>query len=122
MNPTKIELPRIFNYVNYSSGNYGAHCMAVEIPQLITVYFSYKTIIAFRFKGNLVVRENEWGPTTGKHLNAIDEDKKSRISGKTFELIYELAVNNPGIEADVFRTKMREIIDEAQCVREALAA
>lgn len=49
------------------------------------VYFSYETPIAFRaVYGPLIVRENEWGPTTGEHLNYLCEDKKSRISGDKF--------------------------------------
>ena len=32
------------------------------------------------------VRENDWGPTTGKHLNWIDNgNKEHRISGEEFE-------------------------------------
>ena len=49
------------------------------------VYFSYETPIAFQaVSGPLIVRENEWGPTTGKHLNYLNGDKKSRISGDKF--------------------------------------
>lgn len=49
-------------------------------------YFSYETCIAFNLGGYWVVRENEWGPTTGKHLNYIDNgEKSSRISGEDFE-------------------------------------
>lgn len=37
----------------------------------VTLYFSYETLIGFR-KGNfLCIRKNEWGNTTGKHMNAI---------------------------------------------------
>ena len=34
--------------------------------------FSYKTLIAFRSAGPWRARVNVWGPTTGKHLNALD--------------------------------------------------
>ena len=52
----------------------------------MTVWYSYKTVVAFRVEyGRTVVRENEWGPTTGKHLNAIDDGAKGdRISGAEF--------------------------------------
>ncbi|GAF80298.1 unnamed protein product, partial [marine sediment metagenome] len=52
-----------------------------------TIWFSYKTPIAFQTpEGGKVVRENEWGPTTGKHLNYIDRGEKgSRVDGTTFE-------------------------------------
>lgn len=52
----------------------------------ILVWFSYKTPVAFSAGCGRVVRENDWGPTTGKHLNAIDGgDKKARIPGHAFE-------------------------------------
>ena len=57
----------------------------------ITVWFSYKTPVAFRIIGNgnvakRIVRVNTWGPTTGKHLNAIDGGAKDdRIPGDAFE-------------------------------------
>lgn len=42
---TKVELPSIANYGNYSSDNYGAHSLRVTIGG-ITVWFSYKTPVA----------------------------------------------------------------------------
>ncbi len=58
----------------------------VETPY-VDIYFSYETPIAFQELGQpLVVRENEWGPTTGKHLNTLQSDKKLRVSGEQFEL------------------------------------
>jgi hypothetical protein len=82
MKPT---LPSFSTYGNYSSSNYGAHALVFSMAKG-DVYFSYKTPVAFRtFKTGLVVRENDWGPTTGKHLNAICTDKKTRIPGDQFE-------------------------------------
>ena len=80
------ELPRISNYGRYSSDNYGANSLCVSMPK-ITVWFSYQTPVAFRGGGfPMTVRENDWGPTTGKHLNWIDNgNKKDRISGGEFE-------------------------------------
>ena len=37
----------------------------------LTLWFSYETVIAFQDTGNVVVSENVWGPTTGKHINAV---------------------------------------------------
>lgn len=45
----------------------------------VTVYFSYETIIAIRSEDGLVISENHWGTTTGKHLNAIATDKNIRV-------------------------------------------
>lgn len=55
----------------------------------VLVWFSYETPIAFwSLNGELVVRENVWGPTTGKHLNAIDGGTKAakaeRVSSDEF--------------------------------------
>ncbi len=58
--------------------------MRVTIGSL-TLYFSYRTVIAFEDNCNLKVIENLWGPTTGKHLNAIDGGNKSaRLSSSEF--------------------------------------
>jgi len=84
-----MELPTINNYGNYSSSNYGAHSLVVTISG-VTVWFSYSTPIAFQDpEGNRVVRQNDWGPTTGKHLNWIDGgDKAARVTGQEFERLY----------------------------------
>ena len=64
---------RIRNYMDYSSDNYGAHSLEVHISSL-TLWFSYKTIVGFEDRGKVyqeAYSENVWGPTTGKHLNAL---------------------------------------------------
>ncbi len=52
----------------------------------IDLAFSYRTIIGIRvdWKG-WVLRVNDWGPTTGKHLNYLNEDKNSRLEGNEFD-------------------------------------
>lgn len=64
----------------------GSNWTNVQIGET-TICFSYKTPIAFYGrKGGRVVRKNAWGPTTGKHLNAIDDGNKAkRVSEKEFE-------------------------------------
>ena len=82
-----IELPTIESYGEYSSDNYGRHSQVITIGN-IRVFFSYKTPVAFLdFSAGspLIIRENDWGPTTGKHLNWIDNDKSKRIPGSEFE-------------------------------------
>ena len=51
-----------------------------------TLYFSYETLVAFHTpESGLIVRENHWGTTTGKHLNYIDGgNKKNRVSASKF--------------------------------------
>jgi len=92
----KIEMPSISSYGNYSSSNYGAHCLRVEVAG-VTVWFSYTTPVAFRGKeGGTVVRKNDWSTTTGKHLNLIDggspASKKERVSGEDFEKAFAVAM------------------------------
>ena len=85
-------LPKISNYGNYSSDNYGAHTLQVEIES-VTVWFSYQTPVAFRAPGiPLIVRKNEWGPTTGKHLKWIDgcdSKKNDRVDFVEFKKLWE---------------------------------
>jgi len=84
-------------YGEYSSDNYGAHCLEVSIAD-VDFYFSYKTCVAFRSRsGGLVIRENSWGPVTGKHLNWICSDKSKRIKSDEFDkLLDEISVSLPG--------------------------
>lgn len=81
-------LPTIKSYGDYKSGNYGAHSLRVDIGTL-SLYFSYETVIAFQDASGLVVRQNDWSTTTGKHLNWIDGggtiEKKKRLKSEDFE-------------------------------------
>ena len=80
-----MELAKISNYGNYSSSNYGAHSLRVDIGSL-TLWFSYKTIVAFQNSSGRKVTQNQWGPTTGKHLNWIDGySKRERLPPTQFE-------------------------------------
>lgn len=66
----------------YAGKNTDAICVSTAA---IDIFFSYETPVAFRKDYKLVVRENDWGPTTGRHLNAIDPDKSVRVRGDEFE-------------------------------------
>ena len=86
------------NYGNYSSSNYGCHSLCFTDAAGNDFYYSYKTLVAFRkYPGALVVHENFWSSTTGKHLNWIDggtkEAKKNRLSGADFTSAYNQAFN-----------------------------
>lgn len=80
------ELPTFSNYGQYVNDNYGTHAVVFSLGG-IDVYFSYRTPVAFRAPGfGLVVRKNDWGATTGKHLNWIDDKRKAdRIPSSEFE-------------------------------------
>lgn len=56
----------------------------------VRLAFSYDTLIGF-YTGaenmwGWIVRENAWGPTTGKHLNWLQSDKKERLNEVDFNL------------------------------------
>lgn len=55
-------------------------------------YFSYSTLVAFRPNpyADLVARVNDWGPTTGRHLNFLQPDHKKRLSETAFQEALEL--------------------------------
>jgi hypothetical protein len=61
----------------------------------VTVWFSYRTPVAFMAPGwGRVVRENEWGPTTGRHLNYIDDGYKAlRVDGQSFQTLIREALD-----------------------------
>lgn len=82
-------IPRFESYYRYSSDNYGVHSLHFTDGQGNSFYFSYQTLVAFYTPSTgLVVRQNDWGPTTGKHLNAIEPDKSKRVDSVEFERLY----------------------------------
>lgn len=51
----------------------------------IELYFSYETVVGYRTEEEgVVLSENVWGVTTGKHLNFIDSHKPSRLPHDQF--------------------------------------
>ena len=81
------------SYGQYSSDNYGVHCMTMRDDYGNQFWFSYETLIAFRVKGEFHIVKNYWGTTTGKHLNWIDSYKKNRESMEEFEANYKRLMN-----------------------------
>jgi len=86
------ELPSYQTYGRYASDNYGTHALQFFLPG-ITIWFSYQTPVAFMVIGSpKMVRQNEWGPTTGKHLNWIDGGNRAgRLPGEEFERLLKAA-------------------------------
>lgn len=76
-----------FNYGEYSSENYGYHTMGFTDADGNDFYFSYNTLVAFRKAGHSrCVVQNQWGSTTGKHLNWIDGGyKKERLTVEEYK-------------------------------------
>ncbi len=87
-----MELP---SFDTYCDNTTAANAQVFDIGYL-RVWYSYKTPVAFMVLGQpKVVRENDWGPTTGKHLNAIDGgDKRSRVPSADFELLLAEALQD----------------------------
>jgi len=72
------------------------HMLEDDGPRKTTVWFSYETPVALQVgRGIMVVRKNVWGPTTGRHLNAIDGGgplaKAERVDAETFTAHLEAA-------------------------------
>jgi hypothetical protein len=89
---TNSELHSISSYAPHSVSNYGAHTLRIDLGTL-TVWFSFKTPVAFRAPGTpTIVRQNDWGATTGKHLKCINgETSKTdtiQVSGEQFEELW----------------------------------
>lgn len=100
-------MPEVDCYVNYGSSNrslygtscnnYGNHSMSFRFAG-IKMWFSYKTMIAFQADGCLqIVRENEWGPTTGRHLQAAQRGYGKRYPEDEFLVLFADALNRAGI-------------------------
>jgi hypothetical protein len=90
-------LPSITSYGNYSSDNYGFHTQKVTLKN-ISIYYSYETIVAYEdIKDGLVCCKNQWGVTTGKHLNWIEPNKKLRKSSEEFEKLLNEALDRHNI-------------------------
>lgn len=61
----------------------------VQVNDLV-LYFSYETVVGFYHTSTgLVVSENCWGPTTGKHLNEIGGVREDRKPREEFERLLE---------------------------------
>lgn len=85
--------PTFENYMESSSRNYGLNSLRFFDAEGNVFWFSYTTLVAFKpVACNKAVRQNVWGPTTGKHLNAIDDGAKEiRVSEETFNRLYDEA-------------------------------
>lgn len=70
----------------------------------ITLYFSYSTCVAFHVDHrSLVVCENIWSNTTGKHLNELDgggDNKKERLSREEFVAQLQQVMDGISVEGE----------------------
>lgn len=83
---TMNNLPSFESYANSFHSPHNVNALMFTDAKGVRYYFSYKTLVAFQIPGDPVVcRENDWGPTTGGHLNQIEPDKSRRVAGDVFE-------------------------------------
>ena len=83
--------------VQYSGTN--AHYVDIGVLRL---YFSYETLIAFQLDSELIVSENIWSNTTGKHLNIVDGGAKSRrIPHEQFVREWNAVSDHYGFDAHI---------------------
>ncbi len=89
-------------YTEHASKNYGLNSLRFFDASNNVFWFSYTTLVAFKTPGGpRVVIENTWGPTTGRHLNAIDDgDKASRVDAATFNRFYDETFNSEAAGID----------------------
>lgn len=72
----------------------------------VTLWFSYRTVVAFSTpETGLVVRENDWKGTTGKHLNWIDGGNK--IAGPMDDKASSEAIQSSTVASAVLRWTSR---------------
>lgn len=70
----------------------------------VVYYKSYSTIVAFDGPNGLVVSENCWSSTTGKHLNWISRNKDLRLDRSKFEEELKKVQNSQEKAPDLLKT------------------
>ena len=61
----------------------------------LEIYFSYGTPIAFLGSdGKLVVSENRWGSTTGRHIASLGVAKPDRMPSEQFDVELRMHIRN----------------------------
>lgn len=64
----------------------------------VRFYFSYRTLVAVKYSGESATHVNDWGTTTGKHLNWIDGGSpKTRVTGEVWDNHVAQAMQAAGI-------------------------
>ncbi len=65
----------------------------------IELYFSYETCVGFYAPGEgMVISENMWSTTTGKHLNYWQSDKSMRVKHDVFKEKLEAVLAKISVE------------------------
>jgi hypothetical protein len=71
--------------ISHYTSNESENAIRVHLGR-VALYFSYNTIVAYHTDAEgLVVSENAWTRTTGKHLNAIDSNHNHHLPTDEFQ-------------------------------------
>jgi hypothetical protein len=68
----------VITHSNYGTINKNAVTISSN-KGMVSLFFSYDTLIGVKGMGTRKISENEWSVTTGKFLNELEPDKKARI-------------------------------------------
>ena len=83
----ELMIIRKWNYSkNPKENGWNGRTVAISVGA-VTFFFSYDTVVAYKTpEEGLVITENNWQATTGKHLNWIHPDHDLRIPHSEFNL------------------------------------
>lgn len=84
----------------------GPHFHKVRIGNTL-LWFSYETCVAFHGEDGMVISENVWSKTTGKHLNYLSTDQSVRVPHTEFEARLKKALGT-GVNGPASRRALRD--------------
>jgi hypothetical protein len=83
MEEVEVHFGKPAGRVEVTHSNYGTvNKNAVTISSdkgMVSLFFSYDTLVGVKRMGEPKVSENDWSVTTGKFLNELEPDKKARV-------------------------------------------
>lgn len=72
--------------INHSSPpQYTGQARSIHIGH-VNLYFSYDTLIGYSYMGERLRRHNDWGPTTGRHINLLSIRDFEEVDEENLEL------------------------------------
>lgn len=105
-------------YIEHIANNF----TSVRIDH-VDIWFSYQTMIAFKFPGmNRIVSENVHGTTTGKHIGKLC-DEKARVPFAAFHAIYkdakagilhDMIGGDDPAGCEVIQARVQQIIEDSE--------
>jgi len=82
-----MQLPKVVHPTNRP--NFTVVTLDAGGERELWLAFSYETCVGFMRPTwtDWVVRQNVWGPTTGKHINTLNPDRQDRWSDSEFQWV-----------------------------------